>query len=123
MSTALHQRMLAFNQGDDERNELMARVWRDTPWMVDAYVGSRRNNDRERDMIEWCFEQFGQEASPIHGKPGRWYRGSATIFAWTWFGFSTEAEMQAFIKRWPTPEGVPTPPQEPAGAADAAASA
>jgi len=110
MSTALHQRMLAYDYGDADRSGLMERVWRDTPWMVDVYSGGySRDRDREHDILTWCYEQFGDQHSAIHNRPGRWQRGSATVHGWTWFGFSTEAEMKAFVDRWPAPEGVSVP--------------
>ncbi|WP_152621376.1 hypothetical protein [Bradyrhizobium japonicum] len=110
MSTPLHQRMLAFDHGNAECAALMERVWRDTPWMVDVYSGGySRDRDREHSILMWCYEQFGEQCSVIHGRSGRWQRGSATIDGWTWFGFSTEAEMKAFVDRWPTPKGVSVP--------------
>jgi len=110
MSTDLHKRMLAFGYGDTERAELMERVWREVPWMVDIYSGGYSNGrDRELDIQHWCYEQFGEQHSAIHERPGRWYRGGATVHGWTWFGFSTEAEMQSFIDRWPTPAEIEVP--------------
>lgn len=109
MSTPLHQRMLAFNYGDAKRSTLMEEVWRDTPWMVDAYTGGHYTDGRHEAMIRWCYDTFGEECSAIHGRSGRWHRGGATVYGWTWFGFSTEAEMIAFIERWPVPEGVSVP--------------
>lgn len=112
MSTDLHKRMLTFCAltEDRDRGELMERVWRDTPWMIDVYSGGYSlNRDREHAILTWCREQFGEQASPIHGRPGRWQRGGATVNGWTWFGFSTEAEMLAFIERWPTPADIEVP--------------
>ena len=85
-----------------ERKELMAKVWRDTPWMVDAYTGSH-DTDRRHDLMEWCREQFGPEAWPIHGHPGQWHSGGATVDGWTWMGFATEEQMRRFTERWPAP--------------------
>lgn len=110
MSTALHQRMLAFDQGDAERSELMRKVWSPTPWMADVYTGSY-DDDRMNDMLRWCYDELGHQCSPIHMKPGRWQRGSATVFGWTWFGFAEEADLQWFLARWPTPEGIARPDQ------------
>jgi hypothetical protein len=109
MSTALHQRMLAFDQGDAERSELMRKVWAPTPWMVDAYTGNEPGQGRDREMLHWCHDEFGQMCSPIHQRDGRWQRGSATVYGWTWFGFAEEAELQRFLARWPTPEGIAGP--------------
>lgn len=115
MSTQLHKNMLAFDYADAERAQLMHHVWKDTPWMIDVYSGGYSNHrDREFDIQTWCYQQFGEKASPIHDRPGRWQRGGATIHGWTWFGFSTEAEMLAFVARWPTPEGINVPAWEPA---------
>lgn len=100
--TELYRKMLAFDYGDAERSDLMARVWRGTPWLVDAYTGQSAD-DRDMEMREWCHDHFGTEARPIHGTAGRWQRGSATIYGWTWFGFETEEMMNAFISEWPNP--------------------
>ncbi|MBW7967562.1 hypothetical protein [Bradyrhizobium sp. BR 10261] len=107
MATDLYHRMLAYNYGDDERGELMRKVWSGHPWMVNAYTGGYSNDrDREHAIQTWCIENIGEPASPIHGKPGAWYRGSATINGWTWMGFTNEADMLRFIERWPAPDGV-----------------
>ncbi len=100
MSSALHARMLEFDYGDDERSDLMRKVWAGTPWIVDAQTGPI-NSDTERAMIAWCREAFGDEAWPIHGRPGEWQRGSATIHGWTWMGFTTEAQLQQFLTQFP----------------------
>lgn len=102
MSTDLHKRMLAFNYCDDERSELMRYVWAPTPWMVDAFTGNY-DTGQKRDILHWCYETFGEQASPIHDRVGAWQQGGATIYGWTWFGFSTEADMHKFIERWPSP--------------------
>lgn len=102
MPTDLFERTLAFDCGDEERNALMRKVWSPTPWMVDAYTGSI-SEPREREMLDWCHENFGDQAWPIHDRAGRWQRGSATVHGWTWFGFSEQAEMAAFVERWPAP--------------------
>lgn len=102
MSTDLHKRMLAFNYGDDERSALMRRVWQDTPWMVDAWTGPSCEG-RDREMRDWCYRTFGDECQPIHGRPGLWRRGSATIHGWTWFGFATQGQLRAFELAFPTP--------------------
>jgi hypothetical protein len=104
MSTPLHQRMLAFNdrQVDRDRTELMRKVWAGHPWMLDAYTGNY-DDVRSHEILEWCYESFGEQASPIHGNPGTWYRGGATVDGWTWFGFSSETDMQKFMERWPAP--------------------
>ena len=103
--TDLYERTITYDYGDNDRQELMRKVWSGTPWMVDAYTGSIET-DRDREMRQWCRDQFGNECLPIHGRPGRWQRGGATIYGWTWFGFDTEDAMNEFIKAWPAPEGV-----------------
>lgn len=98
--TALYHDMLA-HEYDEERRQLMATVWDGTPWMVDAYTGGHTNHrDREYEIRDWCTDQFGPEALPLHGRPGKWQRGSATIHGYTWMGFATEEMMQRFIGRW-----------------------
>ncbi len=100
--TDLYRRALAFNDDDPERKALMAQVWRDTPWMVDAYTDSP-NTKRRCEMMEWCREQFGPEAWPIHGHAGQWHSGGATVYGWTWMGFATENQMCIFLAHWPNP--------------------
>jgi hypothetical protein len=107
MATDLYHRMLAFNYEDAERADLMRKVWSEHTWMVDAYTGGySTDRSREHSILTWCYENVGEQASPIHGRSGAWYRGSATIDGWTWMGFTNEADMLRFIERWPAPEGV-----------------
>lgn len=93
----LYQRQII--KGD---NDLLREVWGSTPWMVQAYTGSWAD-DRIMEIREWCTDEFGPEAWPIHGKPGRWHSGGATVNGWTWMGFETEEMMHRFIERWPAP--------------------
>lgn len=107
MSTDLYDRTMAFDYGDGERNELMHKVWDGFPWMVNAYTGGySQERDREHDILTWCRGHIGEQASPIHGKPGKWYRGSATVHGWTFMGFATKPDMERFMAAWPTPAGV-----------------
>lgn len=108
MASPLYHRMLRWNerQGDAEHTALSRRVWDGTPWMVNWYTGGI-NDGRTRDMIEWCHEQFGEQAWWPSGRPGAWQRGSATINGWEWWGFDTEARMQQFMTAWPIPDDVP----------------
>jgi hypothetical protein len=109
MATDLFHRTMAFDR-DPERKALMRKVWEPTPWMIEVYTGHHPYEDpRERQILEWCFAELGQESSPIHHKTGRWHRGSATINGWTWFGFTTEADMQRYLAAWPTPAGIRHP--------------
>lgn len=105
--TPLFERTMAFDKWNAETAALMRKVWQPTPWMVDAWTGGGR--DREREMLMWCYDNIGEQASPIHDKPGRWQRGNATVNGWTWFGFATEADMLAFVARWPAPDGAGQP--------------
>lgn len=106
--TPLYERTMAFDHHNAETNELMRKVWEPTPWMVNAWTG-RSGDQRDREMLLWCYELFGDMASPIHDRPGRWQRGLVNVLGWTWFGFADEAEMQTFVARWPAPEGVEQP--------------
>jgi len=99
----LYQRVITYFDKDEERDELSREVWSGTPWMVDAYTGKIENFGRYREIMDWCREQFGPEAWPIHGKPGSWHCGGATVMGWTWMGFATEDMMNQFIERWPSP--------------------
>ena len=113
--TDLYRRTLAYDYGDDERNELMREVWSPTPWMIDVNTG-RCGEDLDREIRFWCHDTFGEECWPIHGRPGVWQRGSATVFGSTWYGFATEEMMHQFLARWPqeTADDCPhQPPQRP----------
>lgn len=100
----LFQRTMARadSQVDDPlgRGDLMRRVWEQTPWMVNAYTDSIANHGRYREIMDWCREKFGPEAWPIHGKPGVWYSGGATVMGWTWMGFATKEMMDQFVEQW-----------------------
>ena len=95
----LYERTIAYDYGDPERNELMGKVWSVTPWMVNARTGSP-SDDTFRDIPAWCHRRCGCEAWPIHGLPGSWQFGSATIFGWTFVGFEKENDMAAFCDAW-----------------------
>jgi hypothetical protein len=108
--TDLYRRALSFNYDDPKRGALMEKVWCGTPWMVDAYTGAP-DTDRRHELMQWCRDQFGPEAWPIHGHPGQWHSGGATVNGWTWMGFATEEQMRRFVARWPAPpEAVSIPP-------------
>lgn len=107
MATDLYRITVNFDYGDNERNELIHKVWDNFPWMVNAYTGGYSNRiDREQDILHWCIKNIGDQASPIHNKPGEWCRGTATINGWTFIGFKSEEAMNKFIDSWPKPEGV-----------------
>lgn len=97
MATELYERNIVNNQGPHK--ELLLEVWSKTPWMIDVFT-DHVDSDQYRDMKEWCQKHFGNEARPLHGKSGRWLRGLATVHGFTWFGFSTEAEMTQFQAAW-----------------------
>lgn len=100
MSTDLYRSTVSFEYGDEERRELMEKVWSVTPWMINCFTDSI-NSERERSMREWCRKNIGPEAWPIHCKAGNWQLGGATIHGWTWIGFTTEAQMQSFLGAFP----------------------
>ena len=85
---------------NQERGLIRRKVWSPTPWMVDVFEG-----DSEDDIRNWCYHQFGQESSPIHGDTGLWHRGSVTMYWRTWYGFATKEIMDSFLERWPAPPG------------------
>lgn len=87
----LYHRTISFDYGDDHRRALMEEVWSVTPWVVNVF-SDNISSARERGMMEWCRKRIGDEAHPIHGMPGKWQRGGATIFGWTWFGFTDKAD-------------------------------
>lgn len=98
MGSALYRRAMAYYDTNDRDPALQHKVWDPTPWMLDVYTG--RGDDRMRAILAWCLERFGDEAWPIHGKPGSWHMGGATLYGWTWFGFDTEEKMRAFQAKW-----------------------
>lgn len=108
--SALYQRQIE-TSGD----ELMHTVWDGTPWMVDVYTGSIQNGGRYGEIMQWCRDEFGAEAWPIHGKPGSWYSGGATVMGWTWMGFATCEMMQKFVARWKLTQVDATPPTDSGG--------
>lgn len=94
----LYQSAMAFydKHGHDE---LSHKVWDPTPWMLNVRTDGI-NSDRERDIISWCREKFGEQSWPIHGRPAAWYQGGATVFGDCWFGFATEEMMKQFQEKW-----------------------
>lgn len=98
--TDLYQRTLAFDYADKERADLMRKVWSVTPFMVDCLTGGP-NDDSFRRIMQWCRDNIGAEAWPIHGREGEWQSGSATVFGWTWMGFRTEEQLDRFRVAFP----------------------
>lgn len=78
------------------------KVWRETPWMVDA-ITERDGVDLQPEIRSWLGNEFGPEASPHGNSPraGQWYCGHVTIDGRTRIGFRAEAMMNRFIERWP----------------------
>lgn len=102
MSTSLHKRMLSFDYADKERSETMETVWAGTPWMLNVHTGSfSEGGGDQRRMADWCRERYGDQAWPIHGRPGQWQFGSATVHGWGWIGFATEMQMREFMAAFP----------------------
>lgn len=93
-----YRKILEFNYGDDDTSKLMRDCWGITPWVANVCT-----RDREREISRWCHEQFGDEASFIHGIAGKWQRGHATVDGWTWMGFETEELMRLFESAFPSP--------------------
>jgi len=100
--------MAYYEAHEDDGGALQHKAWDGTPFMVDWYTGQTAD-DRDLSMQNWCRQKIGDEAWPLHGKPGRWHRGGVTVHGWTWFGFETQALLDAFTAAWPVPVGA-TPP-------------
>lgn len=97
--SALFDRTIAFDYGDVETSALVQKVWSATPWMTNCKTDGP-DADISREIMDWCRAKWGEEAWPIHGRLGKWQRGSATIFGWTWFGFATEEMLKEFQAKW-----------------------
>lgn len=111
MGSPLYHRMLEYDYGDPETLALMHKVWDGMPFMVNAFTGPCADN-LDREIRDWCHDTFGPEAWPIHGKPGDWHRGNATIYGWTWFGFKTREMLQQFSDAWEVEDNSATPNRE-----------
>lgn len=97
--SALYGRILAFDYGDADRTELMEKVWSVTPWAVNVMTGNIEGEDYRR-VREWCRDNLGAEAWPIHGRPGCWQFGSATVHGETFIGFETEEMLAQFQRQF-----------------------
>ena len=99
----LYRKLILRDGSFDGINE---RVWRGTPWILDAYTKDAQQFDL---MSRWCWDRYGPPAWPFsdNPRPGRWMSGGATVFGWTWWGFATEAEMHEFEAAWPSPPQTP----------------
>ena len=102
MSTTLHKSMLAFNHHDSERDQLMRDVWAGTPWMLNVRTGSVNSEDWYK-VSGWLRTRFGLPAFPFgdNPRPGFWQLGGATLYGWSWIGFSTEDYMNEFVAEFP----------------------
>jgi hypothetical protein len=102
MATELYRKAMdwAASKLDADGMVQQRKTWEVTPWMVDVYTGWI-GEERDREMRRWCGKAFGEEARPIHGRPGAWQRGGATVNGWTWFGFASEEMMERFLAAWP----------------------
>jgi hypothetical protein len=98
---ALYRRFYAELPADD----LQRQVWDGTPHIVSVFTGDDR---RYREIAEHCYAAYGREAFPFGPvpTPGRWRRGNATVFGWTWIGFADPGDAEAVLAAWPAPEGV-----------------
>lgn len=102
-SELYHRAMKFYEAAQPERSDLQHRVWDPVPWMIDVYVGrGSRNDDRYRDILEWCHENWGGQTNPYSDPPGagHWRAGHATVHGWNWFGFDTEQRMHEFRAVW-----------------------
>lgn len=94
---------------DVERPLLAHQVWDPTPWVItirSPYPGSSSASFKDGDVdrlthIHWLSEAIGKESWPIHGKPGDWHFGGATVDGETWLGFRTEEMMRQFMAFFP----------------------
>lgn len=101
--TPLCQRIIDFNYDDDERSALMRRVWLLTPWVCNVNTGSISNEGRYYDIRMWCRDNLGSSAWPFSDPPrdGGWQFGGATVNGWTYIGFKTREQMEAFQAAFP----------------------
>lgn len=95
----LYQRAMAYYDANDSDPALQHQVWDGYPWMLDVHTDGVAT-DRDRAICDWCRKTFGDEGHPIHGIPGAWHRGGATVFGWTWFGFASADHMRQFRAVW-----------------------
>lgn len=101
--TELYQRQIVRATG--EHADMMRERWSRNSWMLDVFTGPC-GEDRDMTIRRWLRDTMGDEAWPFDDDPraGRWLRGNVTLHGWTWIGFATEADMSAFLERWPSPE-------------------
>jgi hypothetical protein len=78
--------------------ELEHTVWDPTPWVIDIYSP---HDALRTSHICWLRENIGKESWPLHGEPGDWHFGGATVQGQVWLGFKTEEMMQRFCNAFP----------------------
>lgn len=91
-------------KGDEDALALAHKVWDDTPWVIDVWLGEPDDVGEyayERNINCWCNQYVGKQAWPIHGKTGKWYRAGFSVNGWTWIGFDTQGHMSDFMDAWP----------------------
>jgi len=92
----LFHRIVSFDYGDPERNDLMSKVWGVTPFIVNVRTGSP-DGDQYRRIVEWAHDKLGPQAWPIHGRDGDWQTGSATVYGETFIGFKHKDDLDRFV--------------------------
>jgi len=107
MTSKLYRSTVEWSEAnlDQLGHELTLKCWQGLPWMVEAFFGDS-GTLRHQQVIDWCGENFGEEAMPATGKPGDWYRGADEAKGWSCVGFKTEEMMNRFLARWPAPESL-----------------
>ncbi len=101
----LFQRQIVEKREVGDYGELSYKVWSKTPWMVNAYIESPSNHDRHDKIMQWCYDNLGEQNFPFGKNPtlGKWRSGNAIVMGWGWMGFATEEMMNQFIEAWPNP--------------------
>lgn len=104
MSSPIYNRIMEYHKDNAEQLALEHKVWDNTPFIIDVHIGSMHTEegmDRFDRMHSWLEKNIGDEAWPIHDKPGNWHRAGATVDGWTWIGFHTQEMADQFTKEFP----------------------
>lgn len=72
--------------------------------MIDFETGSP-GTEKYMEMVLWCYENYGDQSSPIHDRKGTWRFGHATVHGWTWVGFKSKEMMEQFLQVWGSSRG------------------
>lgn len=107
--TPRYHAIMDYWKDDPEHLALEHKVWDPTPWVIairspypDSSSASFKAGDVDRlTHMDWLYRNLGDESRPIHGKPGDWQFGGATVDGETWLGFRTEEMMRRFIAFFP----------------------